>query len=75
MQHVGRQLFDSRGSVPVQVSVRPYTLLDLGYTHTLNRHFALALDATNLFDELYEQGYGLPREGRTAVLTLRVRGR
>jgi hypothetical protein len=28
---------------------------------------------TNLFDELYDQSYGLPREGRAAILTLRAR--
>jgi hypothetical protein len=28
---------------------------------------------TNVFDRLYDQAYGLPREGRAAVLTIRAR--
>ena len=51
-----------------------YTVVDLGFTQTVARRFDIALDVTNLFDELYDQSYGLPREGRAAVLTLRVRG-
>jgi hypothetical protein len=33
----------------------------------------VAFDVTNTFDQLYDQSYGLPREGRTATLTLRAR--
>ncbi len=73
-QFVGSQLFDSRGSNPVQVPADGYALLDLGFTQALTRRFELAFDVTNVFDQLYDQGYGLPREGRAAVLTLRVRG-
>jgi len=35
--------------------------------------YDIAFDVTNLFDENYDQSYGLPREGRAAVLTLRAR--
>ena len=73
-QFVGSQLFDSRGSDPVQVPADAYALLDLGFTQALTRRFELAFDVTNVFDQLYDQGYGLPRESRAAVLTLRVRG-
>jgi vitamin B12 transporter len=73
VQHVGRQLFDSRGAEPVQMTVAGYTLVDVGFTQRLTRRYDLAFDVTNLFDELYEQSYGLPREGRAAVLTLRAR--
>lgn len=69
----GSQLFDSRGASPVQMTADGYTLVDLGYTHRLASRFALAFDVTNVFDQLYDQAYGLPREGRTAVLTLRAR--
>jgi outer membrane receptor protein involved in Fe transport len=72
-QLVGRQLFDGRGSDPVQMSVGAYTLVDVGFTQRLMQKYDLAVDVTNLFDELYEQSYGLPREGRSAVLTLRAR--
>jgi outer membrane cobalamin receptor len=69
----GSQLFDSRGSAPVQLTADGYTLADLGYTQRLTRRFDLAFDVTNVFDRLYDQAYGLPREGRAAVLTLRAR--
>ena len=71
----GAQLFDSRGANLVQFLADPYTLVDLGFTQTLAGRYDLALDVTNLFDTLYEQGYGLPREGRTALITLRARMR
>jgi outer membrane cobalamin receptor len=51
-----------------------YTIVDLGFTQRLASRFELALDVTNLFDRSYEQAYGLPREGRAALLTLRARG-
>ena len=70
----GSQLFDSRGAIPVQMRADSYTLVDLGFTQRLTRRFDLAFDVTNLFDRLYDQAYGLPREGRAAVLTLRARG-
>jgi len=68
----GTQLYDSRGSNPVQREVSDYTLLDVGFTQTLARRFQVAFDVNNLFDRLYDQSYALPREGRTAVVTLRV---
>ena len=68
----GTQLYDSRGSTPVQREVSDYTLLDVGFTQTLARRFQVAFDINNLFDRLYDQSYALPREGRTAIVTLRV---
>ena len=67
------QWFDSRGANTVQTRGDGFTTVDLGFTQTLARHYDLAFDVTNLFDELYEQAYALPREGRAAVLTLRVK--
>ena len=69
----GSQLFDSRGNDPVQMEADAFALVDVGFTQKLARRFDLALDITNLFDRLYDQGYGLPREGRAAVVTLRAR--
>ena len=69
----GPQLFDSRGAVPIHMQADSYTVVDLGFTQGLARRFDLAFDVTNLFDHLYDQAYGLPREGRAAVLTLRAR--
>ena len=73
MSQTGSQLFDSRGANPVQMRADGYTLVDLGFTQRVTRRFDLAFDVTNLFDRLYDQSYGLPREGRAAVLTLRAR--
>lgn len=68
----GSQFFDSRGSTPIQMRANAYTLVDVGFTQRLARRFELAFDVTNLFDRLYDQTYGLPREGRAALLTLRA---
>jgi outer membrane receptor protein involved in Fe transport len=67
------QLYDSRGSDPVQREANGFTLVDLGFTQRVARHYHLAVDVTNLFDHLYDQSYGLPREGRVATFTARIR--
>jgi outer membrane cobalamin receptor len=71
----GPQLFDSRGAIPMQMRADSYTLVDLGFTQRLSRRFDLVVDLANLFDHLYDQAYGLPREGRAAVFTLRARAK
>jgi outer membrane cobalamin receptor len=75
VSYTGTQLYDARGTTPVQMQADPYALVDLGFTQTLATRFDVGFDVTNLFDELYDQSYGLPREGRAAVLTLRFRAR
>jgi len=72
VQYVGQQLYDSRGSDPVQLPAHAYTLVDLGFAKALTRRYEVAFDVTNSFDQLYDQSYGLPREGRAAMLTLRA---
>jgi outer membrane cobalamin receptor len=69
----GSQLYDSRGATTVQRKAGGYTLVDAGFTQTLARRYDVVVDVMNLFDEPYDQSYGLPREGRAAVLTLRAR--
>ena len=69
----GTQLYDSRGSNTVQRKGDGYALVDLGFTQTLARRYDIVFDVTNLFDQLYDQAYALPREGRAAVLSLRAR--
>ena len=71
----GMQLYDSRGATPVQREADGYTLVDIGFTQRLARRLEVAFDVTNLFDRLYDQSYGLPREGRAAVVTLRARAK
>ena len=69
----GTQLYDSRGSNTVQRKADGYTLVDLGFTQTLAGRYDIVFDVINLFDQLYDQAYALPREGRGAVLSLRTR--
>jgi outer membrane cobalamin receptor len=69
----GSQWFDSRGANRVQLRADAFTVVDLGFTQRLAEHYDLAFDVTNVFDRLYDQAYGLPREGRAAVVTLRAR--
>lgn len=69
----GTQFYESRGSVPILADAGGFTLVDIGYTQTIARRWDVAFDVTNLFDHLYDQAYGLPREGRAALLTVRAR--
>ena len=69
----GTQFYESRGSVPILADAGGFTLVDVGYTHAITRRWDVAFDVTNLFDHLYDQAYGLPREGRAALLTVRAR--
>jgi outer membrane receptor protein involved in Fe transport len=41
----------------------------------VGRRYEVTFDVTNVFDQRYDQSYGLPREGRTAMLALRARFR
>ena len=72
VHRTGSQLFDSRGAIPVQRQAAGYTLVDLGFAQALAR-YDIVVDIMNLFDERYDQSYGLPREGRAATLSLRAR--
>jgi outer membrane cobalamin receptor len=69
----GTQFYESRGATPVLADAAGFALVDVGYTHTVASGWDVVFDVTNLFDELYDQAYALPREGRAAVLTLRAR--
>ena len=71
--HSGTQLYDSRGASPVQREADGFTLVDAGFTQAIARRCELAFEVTNLLDRLYDQAYALPREGRAALLTLRLR--
>jgi outer membrane receptor protein involved in Fe transport len=70
---VADQSYDSRGATPIRMRAPDYVLVDVGLTRRLTRQYELALQVNNVFDRLYEQAYGLPREGRTALLMLRAR--
>jgi outer membrane receptor protein involved in Fe transport len=71
----GGQIYDSRGVEAIQRRTAGYTLVDAGFIQTQAGRYELAFDVSNLFDQLYDQAYALPREGRAAVVTLRARMR
>jgi outer membrane cobalamin receptor len=70
---VGRQVYFSRGSSPVAATAKGYAVADISITRALTRRYELVFGVNNLFDQLYEQSYALPREGRAVLLTLRNR--
>jgi vitamin B12 transporter len=70
---VADQVYFSRGAVPIETHAGDYTLVDASLTRTLASRCDVVFTVNNLFDELYEQAYGVPREGRTAFLALRLR--
>ena len=73
IQGIADQRYYSRGAVPVEARAGDYTLVDANVTRTLARRCDVVVGVNNLFDQLYEQAYGLPREGRTGFITLRAR--
>jgi len=75
VEGVADQKYYSRGATPVQASADDYVLVGGRVTYQLSTQYEVMAGVTNLFDVLYEQSYGLPREGRTAFLTLRARFR
>ena len=70
---VADQRYYSRGTTPIAARAGDYTVVDASVTRRFTRQLDLVFGVTNLFDALYEQAYGLPREGRAAFLTLRTR--
>jgi iron complex outermembrane receptor protein len=73
LQAVGRQVYFSRGSSPVAATAKGFAVADVSITRALSRRQELVFGVNNLFDQLYEQSYALPREGRAVLLTLRNR--
>ena len=69
---VADQVYFSRGTSPVEARAGDYTVADASITRVFTRRYDVMFAVNNLFDTLYEQAYGLPREGRTAFLTLRA---
>jgi len=58
-----------------EASADDYVLVGARVAYQLSSQYEVMGGVTNLFDVLYEQSYGLPREGRTGFLTLRARFR
>jgi outer membrane cobalamin receptor len=73
VEGVADQKYYSRGATPVQARAKDYVLVGGRVAYQLSSQYEVMAGVTNLFDALYEQSYGLPREGRTAFLTLRAR--
>lgn len=69
LQYVADQVYYSRTTPVVQAHADNYFLADVSATGTLAERFDVTVSVANLFDRLYEQAYGYPREGRTLRLT------
>jgi outer membrane cobalamin receptor len=65
LQYVADQVYYSRATPPVQARADNYLLADVSATGTLAERYDVTVSVTNLFDQVYEQAYGYPREGRT----------
>jgi outer membrane receptor protein involved in Fe transport len=73
LQYVADQVYYSRGTPTLQARADNYLLADVSATGTLSDRYDVTVGVANLFDRLYEQAYGYPREGRTLRLTLGAR--
>ena len=69
LQHVADQVYYSRGTPALQAHADDYLLTDVSVTGALSDRFDVTVSVANAFDQLYEQAYGYPREGRTLRLT------
>jgi outer membrane cobalamin receptor len=72
-QYVADQVYYSRGTPAIQAHADNYLLADVSATGALSNRFDVTMSVANLFDRLYEQAYGYPREGRAVRLTLGAR--
>lgn len=66
-------MYYSRSLPLAQAHAADYALVNLSMNRLVKDRYDMVLGVDNLFDQLYEQAYGLPREGRTILLTLRGR--
>lgn len=73
LSYVADQVYYSRGVPAIQARAGDYALVDLAVTRTLAAGYEVTVGVQNVFDQLYEQAYGLPREGRTVLATIRGR--
>jgi outer membrane cobalamin receptor len=72
VQYVADQVYFSRGTPAVRAQAGNYVLTDVSATAMVKR-LEVTLRAANVFDQLYEQSYGLPREGRSVRLIVGAR--
>lgn len=73
LHYVADQVYYSRGLPLLQARAGDYALVNASVARRLGDRYDVTVAVDNVFDELYEQSYGLPREGRTS--TVRLRGR
>jgi len=69
LQYVADQVYCSRGTPTLQARARDYLLADVSASRALSDRYDVTVTVANVFDRLYEQAYGFPREGRTLRLT------
>ena len=70
LYHAAGIVFYSRRAPLVRAEASSYQLVDVSLTRALSDAWNVTAGVNNLFDELYEESYGLPREGRTVLLRL-----
>ena len=73
LQYVADQVYYSRITPLTKARGDDYVLLDLTLAKTFGRDYEISAGVDNVFDELYADAYGLPREGRNAPIRLRAR--
>lgn len=73
LHYVADQVYYSRSLPLVQAHAGDYALINLSINRPVKDRYDIVMGIDNLFDQLYEQAYGLPREGRAVLLTLRGR--
>ena len=73
LYYVADQVYYSRTLPLVQARAGDYALVNVSVGRSVTDRYEIVLGADNVFDRLYEQSYGLPREGRTVLLTWRGR--
>lgn len=68
--HTAGVVYYSRRGPLVRAEAPSYQLADISVSRPLGDAWDVTVGVHNLFDTLYEQSYGLPREGRTALVRL-----
>ena len=70
LYHAADVVYYSRRAPLIRADASSYRLVDVSLTRALSDAWDVTVSVNNLFDELYEESYGLPREGRTVLLRL-----
>ena len=70
LYHAAGIVYYSRRTPLLRTEASSYRLMDVSLTRALSDPWDVTVGVDNLFDEVYEESYGLPREGRTVLVRL-----